>query len=385
LDEILLEVSRNTGVDLKDVPKLMADVSDSDSLRRMAKQGDVVLNCVGPYAWFGEVVVRACIEEGTHHLDLSGEADYLETMQLKYDRLAEEKGVYVIAPCGFDSIPADLGTTYLQQQFGGDLNSVELYMQFHTGGKPAKLNHGTWDSGILMASKIFLMRALDKQLHPDPLPKPKYGLAQRLLHYIDVGEQHSAKGWFFPNPMPDQRIVRRSQRYFYHKENKRPVQVNAYFGERNFFVSLFLIIGVAIMGLIAQFKLGQNLLIKYCEIFSLGMVSKKGPTQEEMDNHKFTFTLIGKGWSEKSDDGTGKETHSQPPNKTKVLLVKGRNPAYGATNEIFLNCALTVIQQKDKLPKKGGVYTPGVAFANTDLVDRLNKNKTKNGVSFTLV
>ena len=34
--------------------------------------------------FFGEMVVEACVENGAHHIDLSGEPGYLEKMQLNY-------------------------------------------------------------------------------------------------------------------------------------------------------------------------------------------------------------------------------------------------------------------------------------------------------------
>jgi hypothetical protein len=43
----------------------------------------------------------------------------MERMQLEYHKTAEEKGVYAISACGFDSIPADLGTVYLMNKFKG--------------------------------------------------------------------------------------------------------------------------------------------------------------------------------------------------------------------------------------------------------------------------
>ena len=50
-------------------------------------------------------VSLACVEEGTDHVDVSGEPQYIDRMQLKYNEKAREKGVYVISACGFDSIP----------------------------------------------------------------------------------------------------------------------------------------------------------------------------------------------------------------------------------------------------------------------------------------
>ena len=37
-------------------------------------------------------MVKACVEFGAHHIDISGEPYYLEKMQLVYHKEAEEKG-----------------------------------------------------------------------------------------------------------------------------------------------------------------------------------------------------------------------------------------------------------------------------------------------------
>lgn len=43
----------------------------------------------------------------------------MERMQLEYNDLAREKGVYIVSACGFDSIPADMGTIFLEEHFDG--------------------------------------------------------------------------------------------------------------------------------------------------------------------------------------------------------------------------------------------------------------------------
>ena len=57
----------------------------------------------------------------------------MESMQLKYNQLAKEKGIYIISACGWDSIPADLGVRFLKKVFDGELNAVETYMTIKTG------------------------------------------------------------------------------------------------------------------------------------------------------------------------------------------------------------------------------------------------------------
>lgn len=76
------------------------------------------------------------INAGTHHVDVSGEPQYMERMQLEYDDLAKEKGVYIVSACGFDSIPADMGVQFFEKHFDGDVHAVETYLKsWQEGGK----------------------------------------------------------------------------------------------------------------------------------------------------------------------------------------------------------------------------------------------------------
>jgi short subunit dehydrogenase-like uncharacterized protein len=133
LSEALKIATKEVGYELQNIPIIEADVANQESLVSMAKRTRLVLNTVGPYRFFGEQVVKACVESATHHLDVSGEPQYLETMQLLYNKKAEEKGIYIVGACGWDSIPCDVGLEFLNQNFGGELNSVETYMKLKAG------------------------------------------------------------------------------------------------------------------------------------------------------------------------------------------------------------------------------------------------------------
>ena len=49
-------------------------------------------------------------------------------MQLDYNTAAQKNKCYVVGACGFDSIPADMGTVFLEEKLGGQVNSVETYL-----------------------------------------------------------------------------------------------------------------------------------------------------------------------------------------------------------------------------------------------------------------
>lgn len=41
-------------------------------------------------------------------------------MVVEYDAAAREKGVYIVNSCGFDCIPSEMGSIFLQKHFGGN-------------------------------------------------------------------------------------------------------------------------------------------------------------------------------------------------------------------------------------------------------------------------
>uniref|UniRef100_A0A914XHG3 Saccharopine dehydrogenase NADP binding domain-containing protein n=1 Tax=Plectus sambesii TaxID=2011161 RepID=A0A914XHG3_9BILA len=133
LSSMLTNVSKKIGKNVRDVPVIIADTKNAQSLASMASQTKLIINAVGPYRLHGEAVVKAAVENGASHVDISGEPAWLEKMQMKYAELAKEKGVYVVGACGWDSIPCDLGVTFTERNFPGDLNHIETFMQLQTG------------------------------------------------------------------------------------------------------------------------------------------------------------------------------------------------------------------------------------------------------------
>uniref|UniRef100_T1GDL3 Saccharopine dehydrogenase NADP binding domain-containing protein n=1 Tax=Megaselia scalaris TaxID=36166 RepID=T1GDL3_MEGSC len=130
----------------------------------------VVVNTCGPYRFYGEQVVEACIKAGTHHVDVSGEPQYMETMQLKYNEEAAKKNVYIISACGFDSIPNDLGTVFVEKNFNGVVNSVETYLETGSSGNKssgASLNYGTWESAVYGLTHAKELKGIRSQLFKD--------------------------------------------------------------------------------------------------------------------------------------------------------------------------------------------------------------------------
>lgn len=207
LEETLRDSGRKMNEDLSKIPIVIADVADEKSIQEMAKQAKVIVNCCGPYHLYGEVVVKACVENGTSHVDVSGEAQFIEKMMLKYSDAAREKKVFIISCCGIESIPAELGIFYTQQQFNGTINSVETYMRFYfeKGFRPngPSLNFGTYHSAIHAIGAFLESQKLRKLLHPTSMPSFQPKLKNRFVH----SEEAVKNRWCLPMIEPDQTMV----------------------------------------------------------------------------------------------------------------------------------------------------------------------------------
>jgi short subunit dehydrogenase-like uncharacterized protein len=54
---------------------IQADVNDPVSLDRMCGQTQVLIDCVGPFRFYGEPVVKSCIKNQTDYVDITGEPE----------------------------------------------------------------------------------------------------------------------------------------------------------------------------------------------------------------------------------------------------------------------------------------------------------------------
>ncbi|XP_071515590.1 saccharopine dehydrogenase-like oxidoreductase isoform X2 [Panulirus ornatus] len=365
----------NTGLELRNVGVIVADVNDEESLLNMAKQAKVVLNCVGPYRFYGDRVVSACIKGGADHVDISGEPQYLEQMQLSYSKQAQENGVHVIGSCGFDSIPADIGTLFLQDSFPGDVNSVEAVVGLDddsSGG--ASVNFTTLECAVLGLTHAKKLKQLRRELFTTPLPKPSYKPEPRgKLFYSE-----EAQRWCLPNIASDRSVVKRSQHLNYELEQRRPIQFNIFFGMKSLWTAFGSILFGIVFYIMVSFAFTKSLLLKYPEFFTLGTFTRKGPKRSDLTSVKFCVTLTGKGWDTKLEDPN--QQHTDPPNTTMTVKIVGPDPGYFATAILATQCAVTVLEEKDKLPRSGGVYPPATAFMKTTLIARLQEK----GISFTI-
>ena len=84
----------------------------------------VVLNCAGPFVDTADALQNACLKNGLHYLDITGEADVL-AQSLSLHSKAREQGVAIISGVGFDVVPTDVLASEARR-LAPDANSLEM-------------------------------------------------------------------------------------------------------------------------------------------------------------------------------------------------------------------------------------------------------------------
>jgi short subunit dehydrogenase-like uncharacterized protein len=126
------------GPDAYGLPLLVADAKEEKSMAVMCAQARVVVSTVGPYALYGEPLIKVCSELGTDYCDLTGEPQWIRRMLDRYEASAKASGARIVHCCGFDSIPSDLGVHFLQkhalQRFGRYCTHIKMRVRNMRGG-----------------------------------------------------------------------------------------------------------------------------------------------------------------------------------------------------------------------------------------------------------
>ena len=133
---------------------ILADVGDPASLAAMASRTKVVLDLVGPYTLYGEPVIEACVANGAHYVDLTGEMPFARRMVDTYHERAEAAGVKVVEVCGFEALPPDIAVALAartaRERWDEDLDTVDL--EIETRQPAGRLGFSDYVSGGTLQS-----------------------------------------------------------------------------------------------------------------------------------------------------------------------------------------------------------------------------------------
>lgn len=344
---------------------LLADASDETALKAICAQTATVITTVGPYALYGETLVKACAETGTDYCDLTGEAQFIRRMLDRYEAVAQASGARIVNCCGFDSIPSDLGVWYTQQQslqrFGQPCQEIHMRVKAAKGG----FSGGTFASMLNLMEEAAKDPILRKQLSDPYLLCPPNSPKVRQINNPLFAYDNHLQRWEIPFIMAaiNTRVVMRSAHLLAAQYGEgfrydEAMQVGHGFSGR--LKAMAAGSGLASFMLTAATSPGRWLLKKILP------APGEGPSPQEQRRGFYDLRFVG-------STASGKSLHCK--------VTGDRDPGYGSTSKMLAQTALCLCRDISRDTTPGGFWTPASGLGGP-LLTRLQNHA---GLSFSAV
>ncbi|MCK6510846.1 saccharopine dehydrogenase NADP-binding domain-containing protein [Myxococcota bacterium] len=336
------------------IPLLQGDSDDLDSLKALAKQTRVICTTVGPYAKYGEKLVAACVEEGTHYCDLTGEPQFIRRMIDAHHDQAQANKVRITHCCGFDSIPSDIGTLLVQEEMHKRHNTYCEEVKYYAGP-----SSGGFSGGTIASMMVLLEEAKDKKvrrilgdpygLNPKDSPRGPDGSDQ-----MNVRWDADLQRWTAPFVMAsiNTRIVRRTNAllgFKYGQDFRYSEVMSLPKGWRGWWMGQTVSLGMLGFTAVSSIKPLRKLLQA-----TILPAPGQGPSPEAQEKGYFTTYLLGKAKEHRL-----------------YGFIRGeRDPGYGSTAIMLAESAICLAKDQAKLPQQYGILTPATAMGHP-LIERL--------------
>ena len=329
-------------LNLPELPILIADSAEPDSLSAVARQTRTLISTVGPYAQFGTPVLKACATEGTHYCDLTGEAQWMAEVYEQVDPIAKDSGARLVHCCGFDSIPSDLSVFFLQQEFKARFGTYATHVTGRMGRAAGGVSGGTVASLMYVAEQaskdpVIKERVMDPYaLYPTGLEKGPDGPDQ-----VGIAWDDNFESWTGPFVMAaiNTKVVRRS-----HALAGLPYGADFRYDESQLCASRAkALLSAAGLGAVMAgtfFSPTRALLKKVLPN------PGEGPNETTRNNGFFEF------WAHGTDG----------ENQLRVKVAGQRDPGYGATSRMLAQAGLCLA--RDELSVNGGIWTTASAMGD---------------------
>lgn len=350
-----------------DLPLIVADAANEASLISLCAQTRVVISTVGPYALYGEPLVKVCAETGTDYCDLTGEVQWIRRMIMRYESAAQRSGARIVHCCGFDSVPSDLGVFFLQQQarerFGQPCTRIKMRVKALVGAASG----GTAASMINIVKEAASDAALRRELSdPYSICPAKHGFTARQTDLKAARYDPDFKSWIAPFVMAgiNSRVVHRTNalsQKAYGDDFLYDEAIMTKPGLKGWIAAQGIALGVT--GFVLAIALPPTRWV--IERF---VVPKPGEGPSPMAQEKGSYDLRFFGTT---DSG-----------QTLRVKVSGdRDPGYGSTSKILGQAGACLALEIDKSDCPGGFLTPATIFGKR-LIKRL---ETDAGLKFEVL
>jgi short subunit dehydrogenase-like uncharacterized protein len=397
-----------------EVPLLVADANDGPALEKVAARTKVLLTTAGPYAKYGDAVVRAAVATKTHYCDLTGEVLWARRTAQALHQEASEAGVKVVCMSGFDSIPSELAAwisaNELWKKTGKRAGRVVCAIGPTKGGfsggtvasglnqaraeDPAEvkrsfadayyLSHGVAPFTEGSEAAALLPPRVDRPAPNGPLKTP---LAQRVAALVEAspGARDASKRISPPAPYLapfvmasiNQKVVHRSEALWRLREQETGQRQQSPFSPKGFtYLEAMGVPSLPVAVIVSAANLGIGAMFAFSPLRALAEKTflpapGEGPSRELM---------LGGYWSHcafavADDEEEARKAGKEPAVAVVALGDPNRDAGYFGTSRMLLETGLCLALEERACEEAGalggGCLTPTTATGAVPLVKRL--------------
>jgi short subunit dehydrogenase-like uncharacterized protein len=359
-------LSEETGVDASSLPLKVGDGLDPTFLQSLAQITRVVCTTVGPYCRYGSPLVEACARAGTDYCDLTGEAHWMAQMIQRHEGAARESGARIIHNCGFDCIPSDLGTFFVQREMNERHGVAAPRIHLGVVGFAGGASGGSVASGIAMMEDA----ARDRS-HLHVMREPYSLNPEGERHGPDERERLGARydpifgQWTAPFIMAtlNTKVVRRTNALLDYPYGRDFRYREATLVGKGSLSAVKAAASAAAMGAgMGAMTIGPLRRLLARRLPPPG----QGPSKAQQERGFFDLLLIA-------------EHPSEPAKRLEARVTGDRDPGYGSTSKMLAESAVCLA--RDEIPERGGFWTPASGLG-PPLLERLQKSA---GLTFSVL
>lgn len=354
----LENLKASLGEGASDIEVIVADAQDEDQLTQMCQRTKVVISTVGPYALYGETLIKACATLGTDYCDLTGEPQWIAKMLEKYEESAKLSGARIVNSCGFDSIPSDLGVYFLQRQSELEFEQKCSQVLMRVKTMKGAASGGTIASMMNLVKEATFDSELRKSLQdPYSICPQNHGFTQIQNNLMTPKYEKEISQWVAPFVMAaiNIRIVHRSNALLakaYGEQFKYDEAMMMGKGVKGGVYASALCAGLGSFMAAAVVPPSRWLMEKY-------VLPKpgEGPSLKQQQEGSFDLRFFGK---------------TADNQKLQARVTGDRDPGYGSTAKMLAQSAICLAKDISKSDVEGGFWTPASAMGE-QLIDRLEE------------
>ncbi|KAG5461883.1 MAG: hypothetical protein BJ554DRAFT_5859 [Olpidium bornovanus] len=327
---------------------VVAEVGDPASLEAMCRRTRVVINAVGPFRFFGEprASSRAPITSMSQVQRLDGERSTLDADRACGLRPDVISFFFVLTATARRTGVLRAHAPHLPRTGSEDGRAGRPFRAIYEVRTPGKGcdpicdrdikssapqgfggNYATYESAVYGIGNAAELRKLRRQMKRPHLKQ--VGPPLKLKGVIAWDDR--VQSWVVPFFFADPSVIRLTQCLEWElgpdcSSNDNavpPVQFAAYILINSVVYLWLLAVFLAVFSFLATKPWGRSLLLKHPKLFSYGLFSRKGPSEEQIRATRFTSRFFAAGYSSEEAANSGKE-----PDVRLVTECSGPEPGY---------------------------------------------------------